>query len=110
MSRVTITHVDANPDKCGGRPCVAGTRIRVQDIYVWHELDGQSPDEIAAQFPQLSLADIHGALAYFHDHREEIEADVQAERTAADKEKSVQSSKLVQKLTGQNGNPGAVPS
>ena len=62
-----------NPKKCGGKPCVAGTRIRVWDVHVWHDLQGQSPGEIVAAFPQLSLADVHAALAYYLDHRNEID-------------------------------------
>ncbi len=66
------THIEATPGTCGGRPRIAGHRIRVQDVVVWTE-QGQSPDEIVADFPQLSLADVYAALAYYHDHREEID-------------------------------------
>ena len=76
MPTSLATHIESRPEKCGGKPCISGTRIRVQDIYVWHELRGQSPDEIVANFPQLSLGQVHAALAYYHDHRDEIEADV----------------------------------
>lgn len=65
-------HVTQQADVCGGKPCVAGTRIRVQDIYVWHERQGQSPDEIVRAFPQLTLADVYAALAHFWDHRDDI--------------------------------------
>ena len=65
-------HVSITEGVCGGKPCVAGTRIRVQDIYVWHELQGKSPDDIISDFPQLTLADIYAALAYFWDHRDAI--------------------------------------
>jgi uncharacterized protein (DUF433 family) len=68
-----IQHIESNPAKCGGKPCIAGTRIRVWDIHVWHNLRGQSPEEIIAAFPQLSLADVHAALAYYFDHRDEIQ-------------------------------------
>lgn len=44
----------------------------MQDIYVWYELQGKSPDEIVSGFPQLSLADVYAAMAYFWDHRDEI--------------------------------------
>ena len=81
-------HVVVTPGTCGGKPRIAGTRIRVQDIVLWTE-QGQSPDEIVTDFPHLSLADVHAALAYYFDHREEIErnireADELAERMAAD--------------------------
>ncbi|MEX2317077.1 MAG: DUF433 domain-containing protein [Pirellulales bacterium] len=69
----TVQHIAINPSVCGGKPCVAGTRIRVWDIHVWHNLRGQSPEQIIADFPQLSLADVHAALAYYLDHREEIQ-------------------------------------
>jgi uncharacterized protein (DUF433 family) len=66
-------HIDVQPGRCGGKPCVAGTRIRVWDVHVWHDLRGWSPAEIVTQFPPLTLADVHAALAYYHDHREEID-------------------------------------
>ena len=75
--RQTLTssqkHIDTNPSRCGGKPCVAGTRIRVWDVHVWHDLRGWSPAEIVTQFPQITLADVHAALAYYHDHRDEID-------------------------------------
>jgi uncharacterized protein (DUF433 family) len=73
MSQSLVSHIESLPEKCGGKPCVAGTRIRVWDIHVWHDLRGQSPEEIVAAFPQLSLSDVHAALSYYLDHREEIE-------------------------------------
>ena len=57
------TRIECHPHICGGRPCVAGTRIRVQDIYVWHELSGQTADEIVSRFPQLTMSDVYAALA-----------------------------------------------
>jgi hypothetical protein len=32
-----------------------------------------TPAEIVAEFPPLSVADVYAALAYYHDHRENIE-------------------------------------
>ncbi len=66
-------HIDADPRICGGKPCVIGTRIRMWDIHVWHDLQGMTPEEIVAEFSQLSVADVHAALAYYHDHRELLE-------------------------------------
>lgn len=71
---ITQKHIESKPGVCGGKPCIAGTRIRVWDIHVWHDLRGQSPEEIVAAFPQLSLASVHAALAYYLDHREQIES------------------------------------
>src|ERR1700752_1555274 len=64
--------IETTPGVCGGKPRIAGHRIRVQDIAAWHELQGMSADQIVAGYPQLSLADVHAALAYYHSHRDEI--------------------------------------
>ena len=74
-STVERKHIEITPNVCGGRPRIAGHRIRVQDVVLWAE-QGQSPDEIVSSFPQLSLADVHAALAYYYDHREEIEQQI----------------------------------
>jgi uncharacterized protein (DUF433 family) len=76
MSVVATNRIQKSPGVCGGKACVLGTRIRVQDIYVWHELQGRSPDEIVHAFPQLTHADVHAALAYYWDHVDEIENDM----------------------------------
>ncbi len=96
---VSVEHIAITPGVCGGKPCIANTRIRVQDIYVWHELQGQSPDEIVSKFPQLSLADVHAALTYFWDHREEILRQMrEAEAFVAELQARAGPSKLQQKL------------
>jgi uncharacterized protein (DUF433 family) len=110
MNRTISSHIDSRPEKCGGRPCIAGTRIRVQDIYIWRELQGRTPEEIVTDFPQLSLADVHAAIAYYHDHKDEVEADVAAEKDFAEAMKKTHPSKLVKKLTGQNGDADSLPS
>ena len=66
-------HITTITGVCGGKPCIAGTRIRVWDIHVWHDLRGMTPAEIVADSPQLSVADVYAALTHYHDHREQIE-------------------------------------
>jgi uncharacterized protein (DUF433 family) len=68
-------HIESTPGICGGQPRIAGHRIRVQDIVLWTE-QGQFPDEIVSSFPQLSLADVHAALTYYYDHRDEIDRQI----------------------------------
>src|SRR5438105_11596759 len=79
MGNVVIQHITKIPGVCGGRACIAGHRIRVADIVVWHDHRGYTPDEIVGFFPGLTLADIHAALAYYFDHRQEIEEDLHSE-------------------------------
>ena len=64
-------HIVIDPEVCGGRPIVAGTRMRVIDV-----LDalaaGAGIDELVADFPYLTRADVHACLAYAArslDHR-----------------------------------------
>jgi len=93
-------HIAVIPDRCGGKAHVAGHRIKVRHIAAWHDRLGKSPDEIVAEHPGLTLADVYAALAYYYDHREEIDADMRsdAEFAAGLKAKSPPSL-LLQRLT-----------
>ena len=70
-----LAHVAVTPGVAGGKPRIAGHRITVQDIAVWHERLGLSADEIASGYA-LSLADVYAALAYYYDRREEIDRSI----------------------------------
>ena len=71
----TNDHIDITPGTCGGKPRIAGTRIRVSQIVLLTE-QGQSPDEIIASYPHLALADVYAALAFYHDNREAIDREI----------------------------------
>ncbi len=73
MDTTIARHIETTADVCGGKPRIAGTRIRVEDVYVWFELQGKSAEEIVSDFPQLSMADVFAAMAYYWDHRDEIQ-------------------------------------
>jgi uncharacterized protein (DUF433 family) len=53
----------------GGKPRIAGHRITVRDIVIWHERLGKDVDEICVQY-DLTLADVYTELAYYFDHRD----------------------------------------
>jgi uncharacterized protein (DUF433 family) len=72
MDLALAPHIESLPDRCGGKPCIRGTRIRVWDIYVASELRGESPDQIVANFPGLSLSQVHAALTYYWDNHDAI--------------------------------------
>jgi len=57
----------------------AGTRITIQSLVMDHKT-GMSAEAIAKEYPQLSLAQIYSALAYYHANKEQIEADIDAYR------------------------------
>ncbi len=48
---------------------------------IWHERMGKCADEIAAEY-DLPLADIHAALAYYFDHRAEIDRSMEEDEAA----------------------------
>lgn len=73
-----------SPNVCGGRLRIAGTRITVNQIVAWYK-QGYSPEEIADQYPHITLAQIYVALAYYHANREEIEADLAAEKAESER-------------------------
>ena len=54
-------HIEITPGVCGGKPRVAGHRITVANIVIWHERLGKSADEIATEY-DLTLADVYAAL------------------------------------------------
>jgi len=68
-------HIEITPGICGGKPRIAGTRIKVSLIYLL-TVDGMSPDDIVAAYPHLTLGDVHAALAYYFDHVEAINNEI----------------------------------
>ena len=74
-------HLEITPGIAGGKPRIAGHRITVQDIVTWHELQGRSVDEISSDYG-ITPAEVHAALTYYFDHREEIHV---SSRSNADK-------------------------
>jgi uncharacterized protein (DUF433 family) len=76
---VISEYIGIRPGYCGGEPHILGHRIKVRHVAVWHEEMGMSPADIAATYPTITLAQIHSALAYYHDHRDEIQAAIAEE-------------------------------
>jgi uncharacterized protein (DUF433 family) len=93
-------HIEITPGVVGGKPHISGRRITVQNIVVWHERMGKSVDEIAAEY-DLSFADIHAALAYYFDHRAEIDEALKQAEAFADEQRRATPSKLGRKLQDQ---------
>jgi uncharacterized protein (DUF433 family) len=74
----TIEKIVSNPDVRGGRPCIAGTGLRVTDIAIAHTFHDQSPDEIATNYG-VSLSAVFAALSYYYDHKADLDADIRAQ-------------------------------
>jgi uncharacterized protein (DUF433 family) len=56
---------------------ISGTRVKVIEVALDKLAHGSSPEEMAFQYPHLSLAQIHAALAYYYEHQRELDADIQ---------------------------------
>jgi uncharacterized protein (DUF433 family) len=97
MSKTLDAHIEITPGVCGGKPRIAGHRITVQNVAIWHDRLGWSPDEIAAEYG-LEMADVYAALTYYHDHRNEIERSIQEDQEFVDLMRRSQPSPLQEKL------------
>ena len=96
-SRTLDEHIEVTPGVVGGKPRVAGHRISVQDVAVWHERMGRSADEIATEY-DFTLADVYAALAYYFDHRAEIDESIRAGDAYAQALRGRTPSKLKEKM------------
>ncbi len=90
-------HIEITPGIAGGKPRISGHRISVQDIAIWHERMGKTADEIAAEY-DLHLADIYAALAYYFDHRVEIDRQIEESQAFVEALRRQTASKLMQRL------------
>jgi uncharacterized protein (DUF433 family) len=78
MQKIDFRNIEKIPDRCGGKPVIAGTRIRVSLILRSHRT-GMSIEEILQQYPHLRPSDVHDALAYAYDHPVEMEDEIAAD-------------------------------
>lgn len=87
-AKIVYPHITKSPGVCGGRACVAGTRVRVMDIVAMHE-EGMTPERIVEELTSLSgVEDVYAALLYKRDHQDEIAADFsEAKRASAEAER-----------------------
>jgi len=74
-------YIVKTPGVCSGQPRIAGTRIKVKHIYTWVERMGMTPVQVEAEYPHLTMAQVHAALAYYWSHQGEIHQDVENEET-----------------------------
>jgi uncharacterized protein (DUF433 family) len=58
-----VQHITLEPGKRGGKPCIRGLRVTVQDVLDWLAI-GRTADEIVHDFPELTPDDIRAVLGY----------------------------------------------
>ncbi len=62
-SEELLSRISVDPRVCAGKPCIRGTRIYIA-IILDALAEGLTPEQIIDHYPQLTLDDIHAALAY----------------------------------------------
>lgn len=96
QTKTGYDHITKVPGVCGGKASIDHTRVRVNNVVLLAK-NGYTAEEIIEKaYPQLSLAQVHSAIAYYHDNREEIDAELEAEkgkREIADKANALYRSK-----------------
>jgi uncharacterized protein (DUF433 family) len=69
----TIPHVRCDAH---GVAWVDDTHVKVVEVVLSKQAYDLTPEELHEQYPHLSLAQIHAALAFYYDHQEELDADI----------------------------------
>lgn len=95
-SPTDVKHIVRDSDVYGGRPCVAGHRISVHDIAVWHQ-QGETAEEIARSYG-LMPAEVHAALVYYYDHQAEVDREIMADQEEIAARAAADTSPLAQRL------------
>ena len=70
-----------------GVPVIVGTTMKVVELVMAQMAYGWSPEELLFQHPYLTLGQIHSALAYYWDHKDELDADIESRRQYAEEER-----------------------
>jgi uncharacterized protein (DUF433 family) len=87
MTAVTTSHIVLDEN---GRAFIEGTRTRVAMI-VMDKMNGLNPEQIQVAYPYLSISRIYAALAYYFDHRAELDAEItrESQEIAALRQRSI---------------------
>ena len=78
----SINLITTNPRVRGGRPCIAGTTLRVTDLAIASLYHNRTPSEIASDYG-ISLAQVHAALAYYYEHKKTLDRDIRDQLATA---------------------------
>ncbi len=80
-AKIAYPHIVKEPGYCGGKAAIDDTRVRVNNV-AWLAKQGATPEQVLDHYPDLTLAQVHAALAYYYDNKGEIEAELAREDEA----------------------------
>lgn len=98
MELILDKHIEKTADVRAGKARITGTRITVSDIVISHFRLGESLDEIAVTY-ELPLAAVYAAIAYYLDHKDEIDGEIENGRLYYEQIKAKSPSLVQQKLS-----------
>jgi uncharacterized protein (DUF433 family) len=88
-------HIVVNDDV----PIIEATGIKVSQLVIEHMAHGWSASELRYQHPDLTLGQIHSALAYYWDQQTAVDAEIERCDARVDQiRKSVKSGELQDRL------------
>ena len=102
MDAVVEKYIELNGGIRGGRPHIAGTRITVDDVVLMHTRMGESLEQIASVY-KLSVASLYAAMAYYFDHKSEIDQKIDSDDAYIEAVRQRSPSKLQAKLRALRG-------
>src|SRR5579859_1179688 len=103
-------YIVKTPGICSGQPRMAGTRIKVKHIYTWVERMGMTPAQVVAEYPHLTMAQVHAALTYYWSHCDEIHQDIDNEdKLVAELKAKAGPSKIQERLAERNAADDPLP-
>ena len=73
ITRTEYPHIVKIAGVSGGDAIIEGSRVAVWQLVGYHYKAGMSVEDILAEWAYLNPAAVFSALAYYHDHRAEIE-------------------------------------
>jgi uncharacterized protein (DUF433 family) len=77
-TKIIHPYITSQKNIGGGKPIISGTRTRVSNIVAYYKL-GLAPENLAREFPHLSLSQIHDALSYYYEHQTDIDREIDEE-------------------------------
>ena len=96
LTETRYEHIVLNEDRV---PVIAGTTMKVVELILDHLAYGWSPEELRFQHPYLSMGQVHSALAYYWDHKPELDQDIERRLQLVDQiQRTTPVSPLVEKL------------
>ena len=69
-------------------PVISGTTMKVVELALAHIAYGWSPEELHFQFPYLTLGQIYSALAYYSDHQDDLDQEIERRLASTEQIKS----------------------